>query len=256
MSNSCRLLCGFLMSFVGWIGIIIATSTNDWVLSCTYGSHSCRNMDDLETKGLWTECVISTALYHCIPLNQVRRIPAYIQACRVLMVSASLLGLPALALLLLAMPCVKVSQETEGTKHRRAVQGGLIILVISLCGMVSTVWFPIGKLDGLMSFGFSLYAGWVGSALCFFAGSVMVCCSKDHSPSENPESRHYYSNPDGVTSTGPSENPETRYYYSNHDGVTSSGTSENQETRFYYSNHDGVTSYGPAKNSHAKSEHV
>lgn len=55
---------------------------------------------------------------------------AYIQTSRALMVSASLLGLPALALVLLAMPCVKLSQETEDTKHRRAVLGGLLILFI------------------------------------------------------------------------------------------------------------------------------
>lgn len=210
MSNSCRLLCGFLMSCVGWTGIIIATSTNDWVLTCKYGMHTCRKMDELETKGLWTECVVSTALYHCISLNQVLKIPAYIQTSRTLMVSASLLGLPALALGLQAMPCVKLSQETEGTKHRRAVLGGLLILLISLCGMVSTVWFPIGKLDGLMSFGFSLYAGWVGSALCFIGGSVMICCSRGDGPSENPENRYYYSNHSEVTSSGPAINSHAK----------------------------------------------
>ncbi len=75
MSHSSRLLCGFLMSCIGWTGIIIATSTNDWVVSCKYGMHTCRKMDELETKGLWTECVISTALYHCISLNQILDIP-------------------------------------------------------------------------------------------------------------------------------------------------------------------------------------
>lgn len=75
MSHSCRLLCGFLMSCIGWTGIIIATSTNDWVVTCKYGMHTCRKMDELETKGLWTECVISTALYHCISLNQILDIP-------------------------------------------------------------------------------------------------------------------------------------------------------------------------------------
>lgn len=75
MSHSCRLLCGFLMSCIGWTGIIIATSTNDWVVTCKYNMHTCRKMDELETKGLWTECVISTALYHCISLNQILDIP-------------------------------------------------------------------------------------------------------------------------------------------------------------------------------------
>uniref|UniRef100_A0A672Q680 Claudin n=1 Tax=Sinocyclocheilus grahami TaxID=75366 RepID=A0A672Q680_SINGR len=217
MSHSCRLLCGFLMSCIGWTGIIIASSTNDWVVTCKYGMHTCRKMDELETKGLWTECVISTALYHCISLNQILDIPAYIQTSRALMVSASLLGLPALALVLLAMPCVKLSQESEDAKHRRAVLGGLLILFIcelllSLCGMVSTVWFPIGVLheDGLMSFGFSLYAGWVGSALCFFGSSVMICCSRGDSPSQNLENHYYYSKHSGVTNSGPPINSHAK----------------------------------------------
>ncbi|ROL41523.1 Claudin-11 [Anabarilius grahami] len=128
------------------------------------------------------------------------------------MVSASLLGLPALALVLLAMPCVKLSQETEDTKHRRAVLGGLLILFISLCGIVSTVWFPIGVLheDGLMSFGFSLYAGWVGSALCFFGSSMMICCSRGDSPTQNPENRYYYSKHSGVTNSGPPINSHAK----------------------------------------------
>jgi len=67
------------MSCIGWTGIIIATSTNDWVVTCKYGMHTCRKMDELETKGLWTECVISTALYHCISLNQILDIPGEVK---------------------------------------------------------------------------------------------------------------------------------------------------------------------------------
>jgi len=67
------------MSCIGWTGIIIATSTNDWVVTCKYGMHTCRKIDELETKGLWTECVISTALYHCISLNQILDIPGEVK---------------------------------------------------------------------------------------------------------------------------------------------------------------------------------
>lgn len=72
------------------------------------------------------QCKSSCMIFWCYDIL----IQAYIQTSRALMVSASLLGLPALALVLLAMPCVKLSQETEDTKHRRAVLGGLLILFI------------------------------------------------------------------------------------------------------------------------------
>lgn len=84
--------------------------------------------------------------------------------------------------------------------------------VSALCGIVSTVWFPIGVLheDGLMSFGFSLYAGWVGSALCFFGSSMMICCSRGDSPTQNPENRYYYSKHSGVTNSGPPINSHAK----------------------------------------------
>ncbi|MCJ8745909.1 hypothetical protein PDJAM_G00135900 [Pangasius djambal] len=202
MSQSCRLLCGFFLSCSGWICLIIATSTNDWVITCSFGLHACVKMDELESKGLWAECVISTALYHCAALNQILTLPAYIQTSRALMVSASLLGLPSVLLALLATPCVRLGDESDGTKRKRALFGGILTLIMSVCGLVSTVWFPIGAHheDGLLSFGFSLYAGWLGSALCFLGGSVLTCCTGgDDAPVQRPEKRFYYSKQRGLS---------------------------------------------------------
>uniref|UniRef100_A0A8C1MR41 Claudin n=1 Tax=Cyprinus carpio TaxID=7962 RepID=A0A8C1MR41_CYPCA len=184
MTHSCRLLSGFLMSCIGWTGIIIATSTNEWVLTCKYGMHTCRKMDELETKGLWTECVISTAQYHCISLNQILDIPG-----------------EDIFICFLMLNIKEVILKIAGNQT-----------VGALCGMVSTVWFPIGVLheDGLMSFGFSLYAGWVGSALCFFGSSVMICCSRGDGPSQNLENRYYYSKHSGVTNSGPPINSHAK----------------------------------------------
>ncbi|KAF5888714.1 claudin-11-like [Clarias magur] len=117
MASACLQLTGFLLSFVGWICVIIATSTSDWVIRCKYGMNTCRKMDELETKGLWEQCVISTALYHCYSLNQILELPVYIQTCRALMVSASILGLPAAALLLSAMPCFHLGDESVRCKQ-------------------------------------------------------------------------------------------------------------------------------------------
>ncbi|CAB1327816.1 unnamed protein product [Coregonus sp. 'balchen'] len=142
MANSCLQLSGFVMSCIGWVGILIATATNDWVVTCKYGMNTCKKMDELGAKGLWAECVISTALYHCISLTQILDLPA-------------------------------------------------------LCGGVSTVWFPIGahQDQGLMSFGFSLYAGWVGAAFCLLGGAMITCCSTEPSQHYNhhDNNRFYYS---------------------------------------------------------------
>lgn len=75
MANSCLQLSGFLISCLGWLGIVIATATNDWVLMCKYGLNTCKKMDELGAKGPWADCVISTGLYHCVSLTQILDLP-------------------------------------------------------------------------------------------------------------------------------------------------------------------------------------
>lgn len=207
MAHVFRQLSGSAASCVGWVGVIIATATNDWVRTCDYSVTTCMRLDELGTKGLWAECVISPALYHCVSLNQILTLPAYVQTSRALMICACLLGLPAMAMVMMSMPCVQLRDETPRTKRRRAIMGGALILIIALCGIVSTVWFPIGAHhdEGLMSFGSSLYAGWVGSALCLLGGAMILCCHGDGSPStpQRRENSYYYSRQAGSASPAP-----------------------------------------------------
>ncbi|XP_019953427.2 claudin-11a [Paralichthys olivaceus] len=200
MANSCLQLSGFLISCLGWLGIIIATATNEWVNLCKYGLNTCKKMDELGVKGPWAECVISTGLYHCVSLTQILELPAYIQTARALMVTGSILGLPAVGMLLMSMPCINLGNEPQSSKNRRTILGGVLILIVALCGMVSTVWFPIGahQEQGLMSFGFSLYTGWVGTIFSLTGGSILTCCSSDSSSrSYQDNNRFYYSKQGG-----------------------------------------------------------
>ncbi|XP_029937607.1 claudin-11a [Myripristis murdjan] len=218
MANSCLQLSGFLISCLGWVGIVIATATNDWVVMCKYGVNTCKKMDELSVKGPWAECVISTALYHCVTLTQILDLPAYIQTTRALMITGSILGLPAVGLVLMSMPCISLGNEPQSSKNKRSVLGGVLILLVAMCGVVSTVWFPIGAHHehGLMSFGFSLYAGWVGAIFCLLGGSFIACCS-----SESYSSRSYQDN-----------------------------------NRFYYSKQGGANPPATSSTNHAKSAHV
>ncbi|XP_062326159.1 claudin-11a [Osmerus eperlanus] len=208
MANSCLQMCGFLLSFIGWVGILIATATNDWVVTCKYGMNTCKKMDELGAKGLWAECVISTALYHCISLTQILELPAYIQTSRALMITGSILGLPAVGLVLMSMPCINLGGEPESAKNKRSVLGGVLLLLVAMCGIISTVWFPIGahQEQGLMSFGFSLYAGWVGAALCLLGGSLLTCCSSESQHPYQDNGRFYYSKQGGPNQPPPSSN--------------------------------------------------
>ncbi|XP_020510334.1 claudin-11a [Labrus bergylta] len=211
MANSCLQLSGFLISFLGWLGIVIATFTNDWVIMCKYGLNTCKKMDELGAKGPWAECIISTGLYHCSSYTQILDLPAYVQTTRALMVAGSILGLPAVIMCLMSMPCINLGNEPQSSKNKRTILGGVIILIVGLCGIVSTIWFPIGahRDQGLMSFGFSLFTGWIGTVFSLLGGCILTCCSSDSSSSSHSyqdNNRFYYSkqggaNPPVVAST-------------------------------------------------------
>ena len=75
MAHMCRHLTGSVASCAGWVSLIVATSTNDWVTTCDYSLATCVRLDELATQGLWAECVIAPALYHCVSLNQILSLP-------------------------------------------------------------------------------------------------------------------------------------------------------------------------------------
>ncbi|XP_028288200.1 claudin-11-like [Parambassis ranga] len=200
MAHMCRLLTGSAASCAGWVGIIVATATNDWVRTCDYTVATCVRMDELGSRGLWAECVISPSLYHCVALTQILTLPAYVQTSRALMICACLLGLPAMLLVLTSMPCVRLQNDTSAIKHCRARVGGVLFILMAVCALISTIWFPIGahREEGLMSFGFSLYAGWVGTALCLLGGSVILCCQPTDLGIPSRENSFYYSRQRGT----------------------------------------------------------
>ncbi|TKS87368.1 Claudin-11 [Collichthys lucidus] len=200
MAHMCRQITGSAASCAGWVGIIVATATNDWVRTCDYTVATCVRMEELGSQGLWAECVISTALYHCVTLDQILTLPAYVQTSRALMICACLLGLPSMLLVLMSMPCVRLQNDTSAIKQRRARVGGVLVILMAVCGIISTIWYPIGahQDEGLMSFGFSLYAGWVGAALCLLGGSMILCCHGTDPGTPSRENSFYYSRQRGT----------------------------------------------------------
>uniref|UniRef100_A0A8C9J4J6 Claudin n=1 Tax=Panthera tigris altaica TaxID=74533 RepID=A0A8C9J4J6_PANTA len=160
---------------------------------CGYTIPTCRKLDELGSKGLWADCVMATGLYHCKPLVDILILPGYVQACRALMIAASVLGLPAILLLLTVLPCIRMGHEPGVAKYRRAQLAGVMLILLALCAMVATIWFPVcaHRETTIVSFGYSLYAGWIGAVLCLVGGCVIVCCAGD--AQAFGENRFYYS---------------------------------------------------------------
>lgn len=65
-------------------------------------------------------------------------VPGYVQACRALMIAASVLGLPAILLLLTVLPCIRMGHEPGVAKYRRAQLAGVLLILL---GKLS-LWLP------------------------------------------------------------------------------------------------------------------
>lgn len=55
---------------------------------------------------------------------------AYIQTTRALMITGSILGLPAVGMILMSMPCINLGQEPQSSKNKRTILGGVLILIV------------------------------------------------------------------------------------------------------------------------------
>ena len=66
---------GFLMGCPGWLCILVATSTNNWVIMCKYGTNACKKSEESNIKGPWAECSVSSAHYECQPLTLILELP-------------------------------------------------------------------------------------------------------------------------------------------------------------------------------------
>ncbi|XP_013885651.1 claudin-11 [Austrofundulus limnaeus] len=128
-------------------------------------------------------------------LTDVWCLSAYIQTSRALMVLACLLGLPAMLLILMSMPCVRLPNDSSAIKKCRAKVGGVLVCIMAVFGIIATIWFPIGahQEEHLMSFGFSLYAGWIGAGLCALGGFVILCCQVGSVGIPSRENSFFYS---------------------------------------------------------------
>ena len=62
---------GFLMGCAGWLCVLVATSTNNWVIMCKYGTATCKKSEESKIKGPWAECSVTAAHYECQPLTQI-----------------------------------------------------------------------------------------------------------------------------------------------------------------------------------------
>ncbi|XP_007439633.1 claudin-1 [Python bivittatus] len=207
MANGGLQMLGFILAFVGWIGIVVSTAMPQWKISSYAGENIVTAQAIYE--GLWMSCVMqSTGQMQCKVYDSLLKLAAYLQATRALMITSILLGLIGCFVTMIGMKCMKCLEEDEVKKMRMAVLGGVIFLISGFAALVATSWYgnrvaqaffdPYTPINTRFEFGQALFIGWAASALTML-GSVFLCCWCPRRETSYPPTRPY---PTCAISTG------------------------------------------------------
>uniref|UniRef100_A0A8C6XL65 Claudin n=1 Tax=Naja naja TaxID=35670 RepID=A0A8C6XL65_NAJNA len=207
MANGGLQMLGFVLAFIGWIGIIVSTAMPQWKISSYAGDNIVTAQAIYE--GLWMSCVMqSTGQMQCKVYDSLLKLQGSLQATRALMVSSILLGLIGSFVAMIGMKCMKCLEDDEVKKSRMAILGGVIFLISGFAALVATSWYgnlvaqdffnPYTPVNTRFEFGQALFIGWAASSLSILGGAFL-CCWCPRQETSYPPTRSY---PKCVPSTG------------------------------------------------------
>ncbi|XP_070610283.1 claudin-1 [Erythrolamprus reginae] len=207
MANGGLQMLGFILAFIGWLGIIVSTAMPQWKIS----SYAADNIVTAQAifEGLWMSCVTqSTGQMQCKVYDSLLKLPGSLQGTRALMVASILLGLIGSVVAMAGMKCMKCLEDDEVKKLRMAILGGVIFLISGMAALVATSWYgnlvaqdffnPYTPVNSKFEFGQALFIGWAASSLSILGGAFL-CCACPRRETSYPPTRAY---PTCVPSTG------------------------------------------------------
>ncbi|XP_005282530.1 claudin-15-like isoform X2 [Trachemys scripta elegans] len=193
-------ITGFLLSLCGWLIVGATLSNSYWKISTIHG-----NVITTSSlfENLWKSCAEdSTGVSNCRKFDSILALPAYIQACRALMIISIVLGLLATVLSLFGLKCTQVGMSNENTKVKISVTGGAIFILAGLSSMVAVSWYAaritaqfFDPLYGGTKYelGDALYLGWAGSILSMLGGIFLTCSCKGGKRGKHSDRKYDYS---------------------------------------------------------------
>ncbi|XP_006125255.1 claudin-15-like isoform X2 [Pelodiscus sinensis] len=193
-------IIGFLLSLCGWLAVGATLSNSYWKTSTIHG-----NVITTSSlfENLWKSCAEdSTGVSNCRQFESMLALPAYIQACRSLMIISIVLGLLATVLSLFGLRCTQAGMSNENAKVKMSVTGGAIFILAGLSSMVAVSWYAaritVQFFDPLYGgtkyeLGDALYLGWAGSILSMLGGIFLTCSCKGGKRRKHSDGKYDYS---------------------------------------------------------------
>ncbi|KAF4076335.1 hypothetical protein AMELA_G00213230 [Ameiurus melas] len=181
-------LTGFLLGVASWLVTGAALANDYWKVSSFSGSVI---ISSRQYENLWHACAEdSSGVANCRDFDSLLDLPAYLQACRALMIIALILGLFSMIVAILGLKCIQIGSSSDQTKAKKAVAGGVLFILAGLCTMTASSWYAArivedfkNPFSGGIKFelGAGLYMGWGGACLSILGGALLCCACKDAS---------------------------------------------------------------------------
>ncbi|XP_069071537.1 claudin-18 isoform X1 [Pleurodeles waltl] len=206
---------GFVVSTIGFAGIIAATGIDMWSTQDLYDNPVTATF---QYQGLWRSCVRqSSGFTECRPYFTILGLPAMFQAVRALMIVGIVLAAIGLLISIFSLKCIRIGSMEDSVKAKITLTSGIMFILAGLCAiigvsifanmLVTNFWMStanmysggaisgMGSMGGMQTlqtrytFGSALFVGWVAGGLTMIGG-VMMCLA---CRGLTPEDTHYKS---------------------------------------------------------------
>ncbi|XP_066565844.1 claudin-10 isoform X2 [Amia ocellicauda] len=173
-----------LLLCLGGLLITGASLANDsWKVNSNYDTVLTSSQ---QYENLWRTCLSdSRGIINCKTFESLLALPAYIQACRALMIVSLLIGVMGIIAALMGQKCTKIGSANNQTKGKIALMGGICFIFAGLSSLAAVSWYAnqiiqefYNPFNGGTKFelGVGLYIGW-GGAFLSILGGALLCCS-------------------------------------------------------------------------------
>ncbi|KAM7398927.1 hypothetical protein PAMP_018231 [Pampus punctatissimus] len=182
-------ILGTALSFIGWIGAIIACALPQWKVTAFIG----QNIVTAQTtwEGIWMTCVVqSTGQMQCKIYDSMLDLSQKLQAARALMVISILIGIAGLLLAIVGGKCTNCVED-DSSKAKMCLASGVIIIVAGVSCLIPVSWtteniirdfYNLPLKSQKRELGAALFVGWGASAFYFLGGALLCanCPPKDN----------------------------------------------------------------------------
>ncbi|KAG3270711.1 claudin 18, transcript variant X2 [Ictidomys tridecemlineatus] len=184
---------GFVVSMIGFAGMIAATCMDQWSTQDLYNNPVTAVFN---YQGLWRSCVReSSGFTECRGYFTLLGLPAMLQAVRALMIVGIVLGVIGLLVSIFALKCIRIGNMEDSAKAKMTLTSGIVFIISGVCAiigvsvfanmLVTNFWMSSASMYGTMggmvqtvqtryTFGAALFVGWVAGGLTLIGG-VMMC---------------------------------------------------------------------------------